>query len=315
MKKLMVSLLLMLAIAASANAMNSSDARVIARFLTDKMAYELNLTEDQYEAAFEVNYDYFLNLDDYNDLYSTYWTRRNLDLSYILGSAKYLRFKALSYFFRPAYWSNSRMHYRIYSRYTNRNRYYFSNPDDYSNYNSEHSWKANNNRSYYKGRDFDNGTGMRSSMRGNNNNSNNNYNSNNSSRNGFSIGNNGNNNSSRNGNYSNNNNSNYGNGNSNSNRNRNGNSNNSNRNRNNNGNNSGNSRNGNFDNTNNGNSNNGNSNNGGLRNGNNNSNNNSGTMGNARTYGQENVNGTNNNSGNNNGNSGNSAKRQFPKRK
>ena len=101
MKKLIISLMLMLAVSVSANAMSSSAARSIALFLTDKMAYELNLTEDQYEAAYEINYDYFLSLDDYEDLYGTYWSRRNIDLSYILGSSKYARFKAFVLFLPP----------------------------------------------------------------------------------------------------------------------------------------------------------------------------------------------------------------------
>ncbi len=164
MKKLMISLILALTVSLSVNAMNSSDARRIARFLTDKMAYELNLTDEQYEAAYEVNYDYFLNLEDYNDLYGNYWTRRNIDLSYILGNAKYLRFKSMYYFYRPAYWNNSQLRYRIYSRFSNRNKYYFNQPSDYSNYNSEHSWKQNNGRSYYKNQNFNDGTGMRSNM-------------------------------------------------------------------------------------------------------------------------------------------------------
>ena len=40
-------------IATSAHSMSYEQARAQALFLTDKMAYELNLTEEQYEAAFE----------------------------------------------------------------------------------------------------------------------------------------------------------------------------------------------------------------------------------------------------------------------
>jgi hypothetical protein len=173
MKKLMISLMFMLAISVSASALNNTDARSIARFLTDKMAYELNLTNEQYEAAYEINYDYFLNLSDYNDLYGSYWTRRNLDLSYILGSTKYSRFKNMFYFYKPAYWNSNRFRYRIYSRYSNRSKYYFSQPSDYSNYNGEHSWKQNSGQSYYKGKNFNSGSGMRSNMRQGNSNNNN----------------------------------------------------------------------------------------------------------------------------------------------
>ena len=51
MKKMMIALLGMLTIAASGKAMSYEQARNEALFLTDKMAYELNLTDEQYEAA------------------------------------------------------------------------------------------------------------------------------------------------------------------------------------------------------------------------------------------------------------------------
>ena len=53
MKKMMIALLAMLTIAASGKAMSYEQARNEALFLTDKMAYELNLTDEQYEAAYE----------------------------------------------------------------------------------------------------------------------------------------------------------------------------------------------------------------------------------------------------------------------
>ena len=57
----------------TASAMSYEQARQQALFLTDKMAYELNLTEDQYEAAYEVNLDYLMSVDTYDDLYGAYW--------------------------------------------------------------------------------------------------------------------------------------------------------------------------------------------------------------------------------------------------
>ena len=55
MKKLMIILTALFTMTVSANAMSYEQARQQALFLTDKMAYELNLTEDQYEAAYEIN--------------------------------------------------------------------------------------------------------------------------------------------------------------------------------------------------------------------------------------------------------------------
>ena len=89
MKKIIIALTALLTMAVNANAMSYEQARQEALFLTDKMAYELNLTEDQYEAAYEINLDYLMSVDTRDDLYGTYWTRRNLDLSYILLDWQY----------------------------------------------------------------------------------------------------------------------------------------------------------------------------------------------------------------------------------
>ena len=55
MKRLFIALAMLVTMSTTINAMSYEQARQQALFLTDKMAYELNLTEEQYEAAFEVN--------------------------------------------------------------------------------------------------------------------------------------------------------------------------------------------------------------------------------------------------------------------
>ena len=75
---MMMTLVAMLTIAATGKAMSYEQARNEALFLTDKMAYELNLTDEQYEAAYEINLDYLMGVTSYDDVYSTYWERRNL---------------------------------------------------------------------------------------------------------------------------------------------------------------------------------------------------------------------------------------------
>ena len=113
MKKLMMTLIAMVTMTISAQAMSYEQAREQALFLTDKMAYELNLTEDQYEAAYEVNLDYLLGVESQADLYGEYWTRRNLDLSYILLDWQYSAFCAASYFYRPLYWDAGYWHFLL----------------------------------------------------------------------------------------------------------------------------------------------------------------------------------------------------------
>ena len=92
MKKLLITFAAICMTVVSASAMSYEQARQQALFLTDKMAYELNLTEEQYEAAYEINLDYLMSVNNYNDLYGLYWEHRNLDLSYILLDWQYRAF-------------------------------------------------------------------------------------------------------------------------------------------------------------------------------------------------------------------------------
>ena len=92
MKKFILALIALFTITVSASAMSYEQARQQALFLTDKMAYELNLTDEQYEAAYEVNLDYLMSINDYNDVYGSYWNQRNMDLSYILQDWQYILF-------------------------------------------------------------------------------------------------------------------------------------------------------------------------------------------------------------------------------
>ena len=141
-------------LATSAKAMSYEQARTQALFLTDKMAYELNLTEEQYEAAFEVNFDYLLNVNTADDLYSAYWTHRNLDLSYILLDWQCRSYVDAAYFYRPLWWNAGYWHFEIYARYPRRNYYYFNKPRVYAVYRGGHSWRMNGGRSYYNGRRY-----------------------------------------------------------------------------------------------------------------------------------------------------------------
>ena len=65
------------------------EARRQALFLSDKMAYELGLTDAQYQAVYEINLDYLLNMQGERSLYGDYWTRRNSDLFYVLNARQY----------------------------------------------------------------------------------------------------------------------------------------------------------------------------------------------------------------------------------
>lgn len=157
MKKFVLTLMAMLTMQLTASAMSYEQARDQALFLTDKMAYELNLTEDQYEAAYEINLDYLMRVNTVDDLYGVYWTRRNLDLSYIMFDWQYNMYCAASYFYRPLWWDAGYWHFGIYARYPHRSYFYFGRPAFVGVYRGGHSWYNNGGHSWYNGRHFGRG--------------------------------------------------------------------------------------------------------------------------------------------------------------
>ena len=151
MKKMFFALMMMLTATVSANAMSYEQARNEALFLTDKMAYELNLTDEQYEACYEINLDYLMGVTGRDDVFGTYWERRNLDLSYILLDWQWNAFIAASYFYRPLYWDAGYWHFGIYARYPYRDYFYFGRPLFFDTYRGAHAWHRIGGRGYYHG--------------------------------------------------------------------------------------------------------------------------------------------------------------------
>ena len=149
---MMIALVAMLSIAATGKAMSYEQARNEALFLTDKMAYELNLTDEQYEAAYEINLDYLMGVTSYDDVYSTYWERRNLDMSYILLDWQWQAFINASYFYRPLYWDGGYWHFGIYARYPHRDYFFFGRPVFYASYRGGHAWHYVGGHGYYHSR-------------------------------------------------------------------------------------------------------------------------------------------------------------------
>ena len=152
MKKMFFALMVMLTSTLSASAMSYEQARNEALFLTDKMAYELNLTDEQYEAAYEINLDYLMGVAGRDDVFGTYWERRNLDLSYVLYDWQWKTYLAASYFYRPLYWEAGYWHFGIYRVYPHRDFFYFGRPHFYATYRGGHAWHIHGSRGYYYGR-------------------------------------------------------------------------------------------------------------------------------------------------------------------
>ena len=152
MKKMFFALMVMLTSTMAASAMSYEQARNEALFLTDKMAYELNLTDEQYEAAYEINLDYLMGVAGRDDVFGTYWERRNLDLSYILYDWQWNAYIAASYFYRPLYWEAGYWHFGVYRRYPHRDFFYFGRPHFYATYRGGHAWHIHGTHGYYYGR-------------------------------------------------------------------------------------------------------------------------------------------------------------------
>ncbi len=150
MKKMM-TLAVMMTIAIRAAAMTYTEARNEALFLSDKMAYELGLSNEQYDAVYEINFDYFYSVNSRYDVGGTYWSRRNLDLSYVLTAYQYNLYTAMDYFYRPLDWYNGAWRFTVYGRYTNRNYFYRARPTVYVTYTGGRNHYSN---SYYAGRSF-----------------------------------------------------------------------------------------------------------------------------------------------------------------
>lgn len=153
----------MMSTALCSAAMSNSRVRKETRFLTDKMAYELNLNTEQYNDVYEINYDFVSSIGNLMDdvMYGQEWALnryydnldvRNDDLRWVLSSRQYSRFMQADYFYRPVYVNGRNWSFRIYITYTNHNHFYFPRPYHYRTYCGGHYRSHYHNTSYYRGR-------------------------------------------------------------------------------------------------------------------------------------------------------------------
>ena len=140
-KRLMI-MAMMMAMTITANAMSYTAAKNEALFLSDKMAYELNLTDAQYDAVYEINLDYLMSVNGRNDAYGTWWNRRNTDLKYVLTAWQYEKFMDMSYFYRPLTWKNGSWTFNVYSHYSNKSHFYKARPKAYVSYKGGNNKKS-----------------------------------------------------------------------------------------------------------------------------------------------------------------------------
>jgi hypothetical protein len=137
MKKMMI-LAVMMVMTISANAMSYNAAKNEALFLSDKMAYELNLTDAQYEAVYEINLDYLMSINGHSDVFGIWWDRRNADLRFVLNSWQYDKYVALTHFYRPVAWKAGGWTFTVYAHY-NRGHFYHAHPKAFVGYKGGHN--------------------------------------------------------------------------------------------------------------------------------------------------------------------------------
>ena len=170
MKKMMFMALLMV-MTISANAMSYTQAKSEALYLSDKMAYELNLTDAQYEAVYEINLDYMMSVSG-RDVYGVWWDRRNTDLQYVLTAYQYNKYIGLSYFYRPLTWHRGTWTFNIYSHYTGKSHFYKGRPKGYATYKGGNNMKSVTHYASMKPKNdrnnHGNGSTWRNTNRGNN---------------------------------------------------------------------------------------------------------------------------------------------------
>lgn len=150
MKRYMMTMFLACAACISAFAMGYEEARREALYLTDKMAYELNLNADQYDYAYEINLDYLLSLNSRHDINGLCYRHRCADLRDILYDWQYNLFLAADYFLRPVVWRSTGWYFPIYSHYA-RGHFFYSRPRVYYHYSGGHA-RSHYHKGFYVGR-------------------------------------------------------------------------------------------------------------------------------------------------------------------
>lgn len=148
MKKLLLTLWVALISLSGVYAMSYEEAREKARFLTDKMAYELNLNDAQYNDAYEINLDYLMGIRTADDVYGSYLAYRNADLRHILYDWQYALFTAADYFFHPVYWRSGAWFFPVYNRY-HVGVFYYERPRVFWEYRGGHGRIHHPHASFY----------------------------------------------------------------------------------------------------------------------------------------------------------------------
>ncbi len=143
MKKFYIFALLM-ALTLNASALSKSKSRRYSLYLSDKMAYELDLTSIQYDAVYQINYDYFRSVYTNLDV-EYYWPIRDDNMFYVLDPYQYRVYTYIDYFYNPLSYMGSSWYLDVYSYYPSRSLFYRDYPTVYRSYHGAYI----GNPSYY----------------------------------------------------------------------------------------------------------------------------------------------------------------------
>ncbi len=137
MKRLLFTSIMVMTAWMGVNAMSYELAREEALYLTDKMAYELNLNDQQYNDAYEINLDYLMSLETADDIAGQYLDWRAADLRAILYDWQWSLFIGADYFLRPALWRAGSWFFPIYRIY-DRHYFFYDRPRVFWDYRGGH---------------------------------------------------------------------------------------------------------------------------------------------------------------------------------
>ncbi len=131
-----------------AQPMNYNAIRNNARFLTDRMAYTLGISNlALIDDIYRINYDYIFGLNEYLDdialgyRYDDYMeicAERDFALRMLLGDVLWNRLIGYDYFYRPIVFHEHRWHFGIYLHDYDRGHYHFGVPRYYDGYRGGH---------------------------------------------------------------------------------------------------------------------------------------------------------------------------------
>lgn len=140
-KTLLVGMMMMVSTAMIAQPMNYNAIRNNARFLTDRMAYTLGITNPiLIDDIYRINFDYIYGVNEYLDdvalgyRYDDYMMiceERDYALRMLLGDVLWSRIIGYDYFYRPIMFENRRWRFGIYLHDWDRAHFYFSAPRYY----------------------------------------------------------------------------------------------------------------------------------------------------------------------------------------